>query len=130
METILGSPALIILVGAIAPFLVALARSPTWPRWAVQTVVLIVAVVLGVTVLWVRIDAGEADVGWSAETVIGHAATVAVVGQAFYAYVLARAKGERPNDKSASPLARLYAKAESVGVGSPGASPGGRQTPV
>lgn len=95
MEEILGNPGLVVLFGVVAPFLISLLRrpglSPTWKK----AVVFLVALVFGGLSLAIRVEAGDAQIGYTVTSIVGHVAGVAFIAQAVYVFVL-KSGGESP----------------------------------
>jgi hypothetical protein len=99
-----ANPALVVVFGVIAPFVISLAKNPAWPPWAKQLLTLGVALAFGVLDQALRVEAEGAS--WSVAEVVERAAVVAVLAQALYWFLL---------EGSASPAGRLNAMLEGVG---------------
>jgi hypothetical protein len=100
-----ANPALVVVFGVVAPFVISLLKHPGWPAWAKQLLTLGVALAFGIVDQALRVEAEGAS--WSVAEVVERAAVVAVVAQALYWFLL---------EGSGSPAGRLNAALEGVGA--------------
>ncbi|MBI5289918.1 MAG: hypothetical protein HY873_13175 [Chloroflexi bacterium] len=115
---------LALVAGAIAPTLVRFARGPSWARWMAPAVI-ITALVLSVVIPWTVPDAQH----WRPMAVAVTAGTIAIAVLMDAENLRARVRRHRGvNDAPTASNVHRFAL-QFGGVGSSGASPGGRQTP-
>jgi hypothetical protein len=107
-----ANPALVVVFGVVAPFVISLLKHPGWPAWAKQLLTLGVALAFGIVDQALRVEAEGAS--WSVAQVVERAAVVAVVAQALYWFLL---------EGSASPAGRLNRALERVGTKPPAPAP-------
>lgn len=116
MNDLLGNPSLVVILGVLAPVAISALKRPDWPQWAKQALAIGVSVAVGLAAVALRVEASE--VSWGVDTVVGHVATVLLVAQAVYWFLLS---GEpKPG---AAPAVRLNGWLEQLGTKPPALEP-------
>lgn len=111
MNDLIGNPSLVVILGVLAPFVISALKRPGWPTWAKQLLAIGVSLAVGVAAVALRVEASA--VSWTFDVIVGHVATVLLVAEAAYHFLL---------KDSTSPAGTLNAKLEQLGAGAPGST--------